>query len=1750
MQIRFLKTLLPPQDGAAKVTAIAWSPNNVKLAVCTADRVVLLFDEAGERRDKFSTKPIDSKYGKKSYLVKAIAFSPDSTKLAVGQTDNIIYVYKLGEEWGDKKVICNKFIQQSAVTCMVWPHHGPITFGLADGKVRSANVKTNKSSTLYATESYVVSLASSVSGKGFLSGHADGSVVRYFHFDDGSGDTQGKLLTHPCPPYALSWTDQSIAVAGCDKRVIFYAARDGRVQQQFDYSRQQDEHEFTVAVCSPGGHALAVGSYDRVRVFTWSSSKRAWDESNPKEIQNAYTISSLAWKRDGSRLVVGTLCGAILNYDCSLRKTLYNNKFEITFVGPSQAIVVNLATKTRSVLKSQYGHEIQDIKILGKDRYLIAYTAATLLLGDLMQDIFCEIFWEGTSRNEKFYFETESVCMIFNAGELSLVEYGQNEILGSVRTEFMNPHLLSVRLNERRRPGAPDNKKLAYLIDLKTIFVVDLVTGVTMAQVPHDSKIDWLELNETGQKLLFRDKRQRLSLFDIASQDKITLLSNCTFVQWVPDSDVVVAQSRNVLYVWYNVDAPDRTTNIPIKGDVIDIERENGKSEVVVNEGLTTVGYPLNEGLIEFGTAITDGDFGRAVAYLESLELTEETETMWRTLGQMALEERLVAVAERCFSALGDVAKAQYLGDVMRLQEDASRETGGEGQNHYEVRARMAMLDKQFKLAENIYLEQNKVDEAMDMYRKLHKWDEMIQLAETKNHPNVEKLREDYLDWLLSNGMEGKAAELKEQEGDVEEAVTLYLKSGLPAKAALLLNSMPRMTQQHDLVDKVIEALMKSELYEHAGNLHEATGDHAKALQCYRSGRLYAKAVELSRQRSPGDVVLLEEEWGDHLVSQRQLDAAINHFIEAGKTLKALDAAINARQWKKAVQIIEVIDDTPELNPYYAKLAHHFQSAAEYEMAEHFFLEAGMTKEAIEMYNSAGRWEKAHKLAKLHLKPEEVRRMYTEQASELEKQGKLKDAEKLYLFIEEPDLAITMYKKWRQYDNMIRIVKDYHPDLLNDTHLHLAKELENEGNYRQAETHFLAAGDWKGAVNMYRTSNMWEEAYSVAKSQGGPVACKQVAYFWAKSLGGESAVKLLTKFGLLENTIDYAAESCAFDFAFELAQASAKHKLADVHLKYAMFLEDEGKFHEAEQQFIKANKPKEAVLMYVHNQDWESARRVAEAHDRESVVDVSIGQARVAFEASHFHQAESLALRAERPDLVIKLYKEAGMWNDALRVCKEYTPSKLPELQEEYERHMDTKGTRDVGALLEQAQEWERNGQYDRAVDCYMRMSVDSVTNVDVLEKCWVKAADLALKFLDEQRADKVIKNAARMLLEIRKHSSAAQLFLSIDLVQDAVDTLVAGEEWSKAKKVAKEFDPRLEEHVDRKYKEFLRHQGQTDQLANVDVIAALDLYAEKQQWKKCLETAQQQGPEVLHKYVALCASQRIREGSPLEALRLYVDHGAPALPQNFNIYKHITASVMAHGGLQGADSYRAWSELRDVLHDLVKNLEKTGHSESAEFERLLLISSYYATRSACLGQDALKEHATKISVSLLRYTEHIPADKAFYEAGLACKNANKDNMAFVFWNHYLDICEAIEEGSLDTLDHSDFENTDIPSEIPLPEKMFLSESEHEEVKEWVLAISMNQQVEQTLPVDEQGYYEASLEGPRGFVRAQPCLITGYPVLKNKHTFLKPGFLCNKDDWNKFLMATKLSHSTDCQDVLKFITEWAGGTPSLSYSFQ
>lgn len=54
--------------------------------------------------------------------------------------------------------------------------------------------------------------------------------------------------------------------------------------------------------------------------------------------------------------------------------------------------------------------------------------------------------WRGAG-NEKFDFSNPNICLIFNAGELTLVEYGNNEPLGTCRTEQMKSNLISARVS-------------------------------------------------------------------------------------------------------------------------------------------------------------------------------------------------------------------------------------------------------------------------------------------------------------------------------------------------------------------------------------------------------------------------------------------------------------------------------------------------------------------------------------------------------------------------------------------------------------------------------------------------------------------------------------------------------------------------------------------------------------------------------------------------------------------------------------------------------------------------------------------------------------------------------------------------------------------------------------------------------------------------------------------------------------------------------------------------------------------------------------------------------------------------------------------------------------------------------------------------------------------------------------------------------------------------------------------------------
>lgn len=142
-----------------------------------------------------------------------------------------------------------------------------------------------------------------------------------------------------------------------------------------------------------------------------------------------------------------------------------------------------------------------------------------------------------------------------------------------------------------------------------------------------------------------------------------------------------------------------------------------------------------------------------------------------------------------------------------------------------------------------------------------------------------------------------------------------------------------------------------------------------------------------------------------------------------------------------------------------------------------------------------------------------------------------------------------MYKKAKKYDDMIRLVAKFRRDFLKDTHLHLGQLLQQEGNMKQAEVHFVEGGSLPSAIDMYRAHGMWDDALRVVKAHGTSREMSEVAKKYAESLGHEKGSKQLLKLGLVEAAIDFETDQGGFEEAFKLANSHAKHKLKDVHLK-------------------------------------------------------------------------------------------------------------------------------------------------------------------------------------------------------------------------------------------------------------------------------------------------------------------------------------------------------------------------------------------------------------------------------------------------------------------------------------------------------------------------------------------------------------------------------------------------------------------------
>ena len=81
-------------------------------------------------------------------------------------------------------------------------------------------------------------------------------------------------------------------------QVVFYD-QGGGVERTFDYSNDPKCKEFTCAAFNPTGESVVVGNFDSFYTYSLNNRTETWDDIGIKSVPNLYTVTALAWKRDG-----------------------------------------------------------------------------------------------------------------------------------------------------------------------------------------------------------------------------------------------------------------------------------------------------------------------------------------------------------------------------------------------------------------------------------------------------------------------------------------------------------------------------------------------------------------------------------------------------------------------------------------------------------------------------------------------------------------------------------------------------------------------------------------------------------------------------------------------------------------------------------------------------------------------------------------------------------------------------------------------------------------------------------------------------------------------------------------------------------------------------------------------------------------------------------------------------------------------------------------------------------------------------------------------------------------------------------------------------------------------------------------------------------------------------------------------------------------------------------------------------------
>ncbi|KAG9392443.1 intraflagellar transport [Carpediemonas membranifera] len=1230
---------------------------------------------------------------------------PTNQRMVAVVTSDVISIYDVGTgtdpDYKPKKV---GSIDESNVIAMIWTTRGAgstvdcIYIATRNGDVkridnptqsRSGRSDNRTTTTLYGASSTVSGrplspvncLAVSPDGHTVYSGHWRREIVAY--------DVVTESLTlvglHPSPPVAIAPTrdGQVAAISGDAKDPNLYLHSTTRAAPLV--VRLDVPTPTLLSLCGPrSGDSVVVCAPDSIFVVAPVVGEWRVDKTIPFSGMGA--IPACAFSLDSSALVVGSSTGVVELFDVCVAHTV-SQGFDVLFRADNRVEIKGREGDPRAVTIASHHRTLSRVRVhRSLDTIATAFggdtpqTPRSVIFANLDTGVVIEAPW--SAPDVRFILDTPGIAIMFvpgdvgTSGDIYVIDISgeaavdpADAVLGPAHTPRRNRSLISAL--GATLDGLPQ-MAVAHVGDVgaKTIIVTNISACLEHTRYTHVRPVRWLELNATARQMLFQDVSGAVWVLgigeDMLTQPTVAQLSQqATYVQWVPGTDVVVAQCGPAVHTWYSLGAT-RADVTPLRDDgcVVDIERSEHSTEVVVEcpDG-REYRVPLDDTLIRFNTAMASDALEQAAASLPTDSSASQAKGMWRQLLARAIALRNLPVAIQAAAASHASADLHYLEACVKTEIDAFEGTSSDRSRLLD--ARMALMDReQVDYGVRALVGIGKYQEAIDVYVTLGQYPKALSLAAELGLPadTTDALKQQYLTLLESTKQFIRIGEMREAEHAYVDAVATYLRGGAPHIAArLIMSGRASMTPdaQASFVDQICAMLESRSQFKELGQFYEYLGRNDDAFRLYKRGNVYPLAIKLARD---GQGVVTRPEfnqllsaYGRQLARQGQPAKAVTLFEEAGDTVGAVDSAIAANQISKAEDLLarHAIDERSRstFTAQYIALAEHYEGKKNLVMAEGAFVNAGQVRRAVLMHVGAGDVSSAISVA--NRMPEAERRAVLREVAGARARARLfDDAKALYSAAGDVDAIIGMFKAAAMFDQCIAAINaNYAGTRRAALVADVARDCVQLGRLSDARRMYLIAGLHEEAITMYKGLGKWTEAIDVAQ-QADPAVLRKLAFEYGVQEGSRG----LTAVGLVGPAVQHAIDHGDFAKAELFAENSPELK-AEICLGRARHLENEGLVEEAQEQFIAGGKPEEAVHMWVHLGQFDSALKVAGSHAPGMVTEVKQGMAAhyaASNHASDLNKAVELFVELNEHDKALEVYTSRGMTAQALLLAQRH----------------------------------------------------------------------------------------------------------------------------------------------------------------------------------------------------------------------------------------------------------------------------------------------------------------------------------------------------------------------------------------------------------------------------------------------------------------------------------------------------------------